>query len=156
MNRQQKLCPCSSKKPYATCCKPFHSGKEPKTALDLMRSRFSAYALNLPEYIVSTTHPANPHYSENKFAWKRSVSKFSREHSFDSLEILNFKEQETLATVTFTAYITHKDQDCTFTEKSFFERFRGHWLYRGGQLEQGHAPNLVTTDQLRLLPLAYY
>jgi len=30
-------------------------------------------------YIVTTTRPANPHYSENKFVWKRSVAKFSRE-----------------------------------------------------------------------------
>ena len=150
------LCPCSSGQYYNDCCKPLHEGSLAENALKLMRSRFSAYALNIPEYIIATTHPASPQYSENIFAWRRSISQFSKSSSFNKLEILDFKEQQTLATVTFTAYITQDDTDCTFTEKSFFEFLRGRWLYRGAQLEQGHAPNLVTTGQLRLLPLAYY
>jgi len=120
-----------------------------------MRSRYSAYALNISSYIVATTHPASPEYSENLFSWKRSISKFSTSTSFQKLEILDFKEKNTLATVTFTAYI-HQEQDATFTEKSYFEKIGSKWLYRGGQLVEGHVPNLVTTGQLKLLPLAYY
>lgn len=153
---ENNLCPCSSGKYYNDCCKPLHDGESAKNALMLMRSRFAAYALNNPDYIVATTHPASPQYSENKFSWKRSISQFSKSSSFHKLEILDVKEQNTLATVTFTAYITQDNIDCTFSEKSFFEFFRGRWFYRGGQLAQGHAPNLVTTGQLRLLPLVYY
>jgi len=51
------LCPCSSGLPYAECCGPLHSGEAAATALDLMRSRFSAYALALPDYLLSTWHP---------------------------------------------------------------------------------------------------
>ena len=148
-------CPCFSGKTYDTCCKPFHEGTHPETALQLMRSRYSAYVLNLPEYIVKTTHPASPQYSPNLFSWKRSISQFSKGSLFHKLEVLDFKEKDTLATVTFTAYISQDTLDATFTERSYFEKIRGHWLYRGGQLEQGHAPNMVTTGIFRLLPLAY-
>lgn len=44
----------------------------------------------------------------------------------------------------------------SFTERSYFEKIKGKWFYRSGQLSEGHAPNLITTNQLRLLPLAYY
>lgn len=149
-------CPCCSMKEYDHCCKLFHDGSIPENALQLMRSRYSAYVLNISDYIIATTHPASPQYSENKFSWKRSISQFSRSSSFHKLEILDFKENNTLATVTFTAFLSQGSHDATFTEKSYFEKINNRWLYRGGQLAQGHAPNLITNGQLRLLPLAYY
>lgn len=156
MNQASKLCPCGSQKEYQQCCQLFHQGKLPENALELMRSRYSAYALNLPDYIVDTTHPASPQYSDNKFAWKRAISNFSRNTVFGRLEVLDFKEKEPLATVTFTAHISQEGQNATFTEKSYFEKKGPKWFYRGGQLAEGHVPNLVTTGQLRILPLAYY
>ena len=49
-------CPCTSKKPYDRCCGPYHSGgKVPETAEQLMRSRFSAYALGKADYLRTTT-----------------------------------------------------------------------------------------------------
>ena len=149
-------CPCGSNKEYAVCCRPFHQGAIAENALLLMRSRYSAYVLNLPDYIVKTTHPANPQYSDHVFSWKRNISKFSKSFSFHSLEILDFVEKNTLATVTFTVHMSQGSQDATFTEKSYFEKMGSSWLYRGGQLEEGYAPNFATTGQLRLLPLAYY
>lgn len=154
---EPNLCPCCSGHTYETCCKPFHDGRSiPENALQLMRSRFSAFAYNLPDYIIETTHPGSPQYSENKFAWKRGISRFATETQFQKLEILDFKEQVSVSSVVFTAHITQHHQDATFTEKSYFEKFKKRWMYRGGQLTAGHAPNFVTTKQLRLLPLAYY
>lgn len=149
-------CPCCSGKTYEQCCLPFHQGEQPKSALELMRARYSAYVLNLPDYLMDTTHPGSPQYSDNRFLWRKNLSAFSQHSSFLQLKVLDFKEKETLATVTFTAYISQNDEDATFTEKSYFEKINNRWLYRGGQLAEGHAPNLVTTGQLRLLPLAYY
>jgi peptide deformylase len=149
-------CPCGSHKEYDVCCRLFHRGGIAENALLLMRSRYSAYVLNIPEYIVLTTHPASPQYSDDKFSWKRSISQFSRGSSFHRLEILDFKEQSTLATVTFTVHLSQKGKDATFTERSHFEKIGSRWFYRTGQLVQGRAPNLVTMDQLKMLPLAYY
>lgn len=127
-------CPCCSMKEYDNCCKRFHEGSLPENALQLMRSRYSAYVLNIPDYIIATTHPANPQYSEDKFSWKRSISQFSRISSFHKLEILDFKENKALATVTFTAYLSQEAHEATFTERSFFEKINNRWLYRDGQL----------------------
>ncbi len=149
-------CPCKSGNPYFKCCKPFHDGQTPNTALQLMRSRYSAYALCLPKYIIDTTHPASPQFCDDETEWAQKISAFSSHTEFRNLEILGSQENGTLATVTFVAHITQNKKDVSFTERSYFEKTRGKWLYRNGQLSEGHAPNLITVNQLKLLPLAYY
>ena len=48
------FCFCDSGIEYAKCCGLFHSGKKkPMTAVDLMRSRFSAYTLHNTEYLLN-------------------------------------------------------------------------------------------------------
>lgn len=148
-------CPCSSGKAYETCCKPVHLGKPAETAQTLMRARYSAYALNKPDFIVETTHPLSPHYAEDKFSWKRSLTKFSTSSSFERLEIIASTEQEKFASVTFIAHITQDGRDVSFTEKSYFEKVKGKWLYKTGVLKEGHAPTLLTTQEIKILPLAY-
>lgn len=152
----ERLCPCQSKKTYASCCKPFHEGSLPATALELMRSRYAAYALGLADYIIETTHPGSPQFQHDQVLWKKGISEFSSHTQFRDLEILHFVESSPFATVTFVAHLTQNKKDVSFTEKSYFEKVRGRWFYRSGQLAEGRAPNLVTTRQLRLLPLAYY
>lgn len=52
----QSPCPCGGKS-YATCCEPFHKGLLPApTPEKLMRSRYSAYAMQLEPYLLSTWH----------------------------------------------------------------------------------------------------
>jgi peptide deformylase len=121
-----------------------------------MRSRYSAYALNLPEYIIQTTHPASPHYLSETASWKRDLSNFSLQSRFQQLIIHDHKENEPFAVVSFTAFISQEDRDTTFTETSYFEKINERWFYRFGHLTEGHSPNLITTEQLKLLPLAYY
>lgn len=149
------LCPCSSGKQYQQCCKPFHQGQLPATALELMRSRFSAYALGLPDYIIQTTHPGSHQFKHDLDQWTKDISNFSSNTEFKKLEILQFHENNRFATVTFVAHLTQMDKDASFTERSHFEKVKGKWLYHSGQLAEGHAPNLITTNQPRLLPLAY-
>ena len=149
-------CPCGSGETYEKCCKPFHKGAAPERADLLMRARYSAYALSLPEYIIQTTHPGSPNYVNDRAIWMKKLFDFSKQTVFQKLEVLNIQEHGDLATVTFTAHITQDNEDATYTERSYFERIRGRWFYRNGQLAEGHAPNLITTCQLRPLPLAYY
>ena len=156
MSGKNKLCICCSGKTYDLCCKPMHQGLLAQNAKELMRSRFSAYALNLYQYIIDTTHPASPEFKEDLKKWKKSLANFSLNSTFEGLEILDFKESAATASVTFVAHIKQKKQDATFTEKSFFEKIKGRWLYKSGILVEGHAPNLVTVGQMRVLPLAYY
>lgn len=125
-------CPCCSQKSYLECCKIFHDGVLPETALQLMRSRYSAYALNLSDYIIETTHPNNPHVLKDRLQWKYNIIQFSMNTQFDRLEILDFKENGEIATVTFRASLTQNGRDATFTEKSYFEKISGRWLYLRG------------------------
>lgn len=156
MGKQIKDCPCFSGLSYEKCCKPFHEGKLAQNALELMRSRYSAYALNLAKYVIATTHPASPQYKEDRKKWVKQISEFSLHSKFQGLEVLSYHEDASVAVVVFVAKLMQNKQDVTFTEKSHFEKFRGRWLYRSGQLAEGHAPNLITVAQPRLLPLAYY
>ncbi|KAF3363005.1 hypothetical protein PHSC3_000542 [Chlamydiales bacterium STE3] len=150
------MCPCNSGNPYRFCCEPLHQEQMAENALKLMRSRYSAYALNLSDYIIATTHPASSHYSENKFAWKRSISQFSKNSTFKHLEILNFKERERVAVVIFTAHLMQNGQDATFSERSYFEKWRNQWTYLSGHVVQGDANHLHINEKVNVLPLAYY
>ncbi len=47
-------CPCGSGQPYARCCGVYHGGQPAGTPEALMRSRYSAYALGLSDYLVAT------------------------------------------------------------------------------------------------------
>ena len=52
-------CPCLSGAPYGECCGPFHAGLAvAPTAEQLMRSRFSAFAVGDPAYLLATWHPS--------------------------------------------------------------------------------------------------
>ena len=51
-------CPCGSGTLYAACCGPLHRGRAlPATAEQLMRSRYSAYAVGELGYVFRTWHP---------------------------------------------------------------------------------------------------
>jgi len=56
-----KSCICGESKPFAKCCNRFLSGKQnAKTPEQLIRSRFSTYALGgYGEYLISTWLPAS-------------------------------------------------------------------------------------------------
>lgn len=58
MNKKDlpKLCPCGSEKNYTVCCQLAHLGTPAKTAEALMRSRYTAFALNLKDYLLSSWH----------------------------------------------------------------------------------------------------
>lgn len=58
MPQEDSPCPCGSGEQYGACCGPLHAGdRAASTALALMRSRFSAFALGRPDYLLATWHP---------------------------------------------------------------------------------------------------
>jgi len=126
-------CPCCSGKTYAKCCLPLHEGAQPDSAVALMRSRFSAYALGLMDYILQTTHPHHKDFY-SLMGNKAHMIQENSQYSFDCLEILDSWEKENEAMVTFTAHVTCQHRDCSFTEKSVFMRHQGRWLYRSGEI----------------------
>ncbi|MEC5398822.1 YchJ family protein [Uliginosibacterium sp. H1] len=49
-------CPCGLPATYAACCGRYHGGETAPTPEALMRSRYSAYALGIDSYLLSTWH----------------------------------------------------------------------------------------------------
>lgn len=102
-----------------------------------MRSRYSAYALNHIDYIIRTTHPRNPSFSQNIELYKQEIMHFALNTDFEGLEIVDFKESKGRAIVIFIAHLKSNDQDISFTERSFFAKVDGRWLYVNGDLYSG-------------------
>ncbi len=50
-------CPCGLPADYAACCGRYHAGEAAPDAERLMRSRYSAYVRQLPDYLRQTWHP---------------------------------------------------------------------------------------------------
>ena len=72
----QTPCPCGSGQPYTGCCGRWHGGPQhlqAPTAEALMRSRYSAYVLQLAPYLQDTWHastrPAEPPVFEPGVQW---------------------------------------------------------------------------------------
>lgn len=131
----EKLCPCCSGKKYDECCKPYHDGALPPTALALMRSRYSAYALHKTDYIIHTTHPKSRYFEKDRKQWELGIREFSRTTEFVKLEIIEAKED----TVKFAAHLKQENRTFILEEKSHFQKIDGKWLYLDG---------LVTTRTL--------
>jgi SEC-C motif-containing protein len=95
-----------------------------------MKSRYSAYALGLADYIIETTHPDHAQTASKVWEWREEILQFSRETEFLDLEILSFEEHQEKAYVTFTASLKQHEKDVSFTEKSLFELKDGIWMYK--------------------------
>lgn len=60
VDRAAAPCPCGLPAPYADCCGRYHAGPEhllAPTPEALMRSRYSAFVLDLRDYLLATWHP---------------------------------------------------------------------------------------------------
>ncbi len=117
-------CPCCSGVSYEKCCAPLHTLRAAKTALELMRSRYSAYALRLKPYLLSTWHPSTRPVElrlDKRTKWKK-------------LEILAVDQVGLhAATVAFAAHYTLSGKAEILHENSYFMRDMERWFYVGAQ-----------------------
>ena len=126
-------CPCGSLLKYKKCCKIFHDGTLPKSALTLMKSRYCAFSVGKSDYIILTTHPKNPDFTENKKAWNEDILNFSKNTQFLNLEIVDFIDDELESFVTFKVSLIQNNNDVSFTEKSRFLKIENKWFYVDGE-----------------------
>ena len=120
------LCVCCSGKIYQDCCQPFHDlQQKPATCEQLMRSRFSAFCLQLGEYLFSTYHPdyrgdlTVAQLSEKSLDWKR-------------LDIINTTMVADTGSVEFKAWYLDQGQLNCHHELSNFVKDHQQWLYCDG------------------------
>ncbi|MCP5470047.1 MAG: hypothetical protein H7A36_06040 [Chlamydiales bacterium] len=86
-----------------------------------MRSRFSAYALCKADYILETAKEKST---------RSDIEEFSKSTKFEKLTILSIEPSH----VTFRAQLSQNGHDCSFTEKSHFEKVNGRWIYISGKI----------------------
>ena len=121
------LCPCNSNKPFKVCCEPLlQCQKVAKTPAQLMRSRYSAYALGgYGDYLLETWLPGA---ATGLSAVELSV----RSVTWVELTVLSKSQQGETGFVEFEAsYLDEAGQRVVHHEKSVFSRVKGRWFYVG-------------------------
>ena len=116
-------CPCGLGEPYARCCGRLHNGEaKAATAEQLMRSRFSAFAVADADYLALTWHPSTR---------PRRID-FAEQQRWTSLEILGRAGGgpfDTEGTVEFRAHYDVAGEPGVMHEHSRFTRDSGRWVY---------------------------
>ncbi|MCM2579628.1 YchJ family protein [Streptomyces meridianus] len=120
-------CPCGLPASYAACCGALHRGTARAADPEqLMRSRFSAFAVRNDAYLLrswhSTTRPPRIEF-DPELRWER-------------LEILATTGGgvfHTEGTVEFRAYCVDRGRAGHLHERSRFVREDGAWVYRDGE-----------------------
>ena len=127
MNNATPPCPCGSGLNYAACCARWHVGDlylQAPNAEALMRSRYSAFVMELGNYLLQTWHPdtrpAQPLQFDTGVRWLG----------------LDVREQrgtgEHSAVVEFVARSKLGGRASRLHETSRFVREGGRWFYLDG------------------------
>lgn len=116
-------CPCLSGLPFGECCRRFIDGDvNAPTALQFMRSRYTAFVIGAPAYLLATWHPTTRPEGlelEPSVRWLRlEVERTERGGPFDHDGI-----------VEFTAHYRHDGDRGSQHETSRFARVDGRWCY---------------------------
>jgi SEC-C motif-containing protein len=120
-------CLCGSKKSYAYCCEALHKGAPAASAEALMRSRYTAFALGLDEYILRSWHA-----SKRPSANDVNIDEKPR---WIGLQIKHHEQSDSnRATVEFIARYKINGRAFLLHETSRFVRENGHWFYVDGEL----------------------
>jgi SEC-C motif-containing protein len=85
-NPNKDKCACGSGLSYDRCCSQWHEkGEGPIDPILLIKSRYSAFAYNLPEYIIKTTSTEGPEYRPNLGDWEAELRDFCKTYGFKKL-----------------------------------------------------------------------
>jgi SEC-C motif domain protein len=123
-------CPCGTGRAYDDCCGPLHTGtRRAPTAVALMRSRFSAFALGDVAYLLASWHPDTRPTEltlDETLTWRR-------------LQIVDTEaggEDDAEGVVEFRAQYVQDNSRHILHERSRFARVSGQWRYLDGQIHE--------------------
>jgi SEC-C motif domain protein len=121
-------CPCGTGQSYAGCCFPLHAGRgAAATAVELMRSRYSAFAVGDVDYLARTWHP------------RHRPDELTLDPAMDwvGLEVVDAHAggpADAEGEVEFRASWRHGRERGVLHERSRFTRRAGRWVYVDGDL----------------------
>lgn len=140
-------CPCGSGKTMEDCCRPYINGEKiPATALELLRSRYTAYTEVNMDYILETSSKdvkkdfsvdTNKSWAE-KSVWKK-------------LEIISSQDRPDgeFCDIEFIAHYESDGIDQQHHEASEFRKIDGRWYFNGCQAVKGQ-PYVRPTPKIGL------
>jgi SEC-C motif-containing protein len=124
-------CPCSSGATYAECCEPIITQKRAATTAEqLMRSRYSAYALGHTDWIVESQSPDG-----RQFVDRDATEQWSSRATWHRMEVVDVQggtADDTEGFVDFKAYYTIAGEDITHHEVASFRKEDGTWYFVDG------------------------
>ena len=119
-------CPCGQGN-YQHCCQPLHVGQaHAESASQLMRSRYSAFALQQIDYIVQTTA-----LGQQASLDVCAIADWSKSNQWLKLEVLNSNEKldKNHAQVEFKAHYHDGKQTQIHHEISHFVQHQARWYF---------------------------
>ncbi|PKG40421.1 YchJ family protein [Psychromonas sp. Urea-02u-13] len=125
-NTVATICPCKSGQDYQHCCDVFHSKQQkPASCAQLMRSRYSAFILQLGDYLLNTYHP--------DFRGELTIEQLSEKSlNWCNLQIIDTESLPETGFVEFKAWYFNKGQLSCHHERSNFVKDHDQWLYCDG------------------------
>lgn len=125
------VCPCGSGQPFASCCEPILTGnRDATTALQLMRSRYTAFTLADVDYLLRShaekTRPVKD---------RKSIERWAKSVVWMGLSIIKTESgqaNDETCYVEFKATFLENGQPGQIHERSFFHREDGRWVYVSG------------------------
>lgn len=126
-------CPCGLER-YLECCQPLHLGqKKAQTAQQLMRSRYSAFAMHEIDYLVKTTA-----LGQQQALDVDAIAAWSKANQWLTLEIVQAQEKlnKNHAEVEFKAHYHDGKHAHIHHEVSHFVHVNNTWYFLDPTTEQ--------------------
>lgn len=124
--------PTHNAEALAAHCQPFLSGKKlPATAVELMASRYVAYATGAIDYLIETHDPKTRADTDRK-----ATEDWSKSADWRGLEILSTEKggpDDDEGHVEFIARYAVGDVEHIHRERSLFRRVEGRWYFIDGK-----------------------
>ncbi|MDF1563814.1 MAG: YchJ family protein [Deltaproteobacteria bacterium] len=123
-------CPCGSGQPLADCCKPYIKGKKkPPTPEAVMRARYTAYATNETQYILTSNAPETSEDVDLE-----ATKQWAKKAEWEGFEIVDSQMDEggERAELEFIARYSIDGQSMTHHELSTFVKLEDGWYFLDG------------------------
>jgi SEC-C motif-containing protein len=126
--RPTASCPCGSDEPFGRCCLRLHLGeRQAETAEQLMRARYSAYAVDDLDYLWQTWHPRTRPDAltpQAGLTWT----------GLEIVDTVDGRTGDTSGEVEFRAHYLQNRRSGTLHERSHFAVRARRWFYVDGEL----------------------
>lgn len=140
MTEADRPCPCGQERTYTGCCGRFHRGEAwPESPTELMRSRYTAFAVGEIPYLISTLEP-----SKRAGVVEKDLREWSNGSEWLGLRVIDTEgggAEEDEGTVEFEAHYRVKDsgEEVHHHELATFRRREGRWFFHDGKI-RGQEP----------------